>query len=399
MPLGNAQPRQAVNPFATAGGAANYDPREIAAYQQEQQHGGNPDYLENLRRKATISRANNDPSAARDQAHWKAAWNGRMKANMEDDALFQGQLEGMKQSAATAFGPKQRGYAEGGEIVGPGGPTDDMVPAVVNGQETVRLSDDEFIMTALAKKYWGTKKLNEMNQEAEMAEGGLPKVGMPEPDEDDEMRGYKDGGELKTPYRTFDPKREGFKDTYAYTLKLNQPDTHMTSPESQALYMTPEEKAAMILSQQIAEAELKNSKRVRGFKRGGEVGGMANALGAMQMLQSMFGMGEQQQKQEQDAQLFPLQQQLMQAQVEHYRNANQSDESMAAYRQSQTTVNDMQNAQQYQLIMQLAKQGNPLAQRLLQHFGQPVNTGRQEIEQKWSHDPVSQELLKRYGNQ
>lgn len=50
------------------------------------------------------------------------------------------------------------GYADGGEVDGPGGPKDDMVPAM--------LSDGEFIMPAEAVKFFGLDRLHKMTQKA-----------------------------------------------------------------------------------------------------------------------------------------------------------------------------------------------------------------------------------------
>ena len=50
----------------------------------------------------------------------------------------------------------RRNYVRGGEVDGPGGPTDDMIPA--------KLSDGEFVLNAEAVKHYGLDKLEKMNQ-------------------------------------------------------------------------------------------------------------------------------------------------------------------------------------------------------------------------------------------
>lgn len=90
----------------------------------------------------------------------------------------------LRMNAPKPYKPGLMGLAEGGEVEGPGGPKDDMVPAM--------LSDGEFVMPAEAVKFFGLKHLHGMTQKAkegmmEMPSGSadIPvRSGAPEADRD-----------------------------------------------------------------------------------------------------------------------------------------------------------------------------------------------------------------------
>lgn len=55
-------------------------------------------------------------------------------------------------------------FADGGPVAGPGGPTDDAVPAVVDGKEPAALSSGEFVIKADSVKKYGPRLLREVNE-------------------------------------------------------------------------------------------------------------------------------------------------------------------------------------------------------------------------------------------
>jgi hypothetical protein len=64
-------------------------------------------------------------------------------------------------------------YAGGGaipvagqQVLGPGGPKTDSIPAIIDGQQPAALSSGEFVMPVEAVKFFGTDKLNKMIQQA-----------------------------------------------------------------------------------------------------------------------------------------------------------------------------------------------------------------------------------------
>jgi hypothetical protein len=61
------------------------------------------------------------------------------------------------------------GFAEGGEVRGPGDGTSDSVPAVIDGEQPARLSDGEYVMSEQAVRWHGLKKLTQMNEEGRAA--------------------------------------------------------------------------------------------------------------------------------------------------------------------------------------------------------------------------------------
>jgi len=85
----------------------------------------------------------------------------------------------------------RKGFAEGGEVDGPGGPKDDLIPAM--------LSDGEYIMPAEAVKFFGIDRLNKMKQKAMEGMEHMGKESEKEPS--DMMRGYANGGPvISNPY-------------------------------------------------------------------------------------------------------------------------------------------------------------------------------------------------------
>lgn len=66
-------------------------------------------------------------------------------------------------------------FAEGGEIEGPGGPTDDAIPAVIDGEIPAALSDGEFVMTAAAVKKFGPEFFELLNKIASFEAEDNPK--------------------------------------------------------------------------------------------------------------------------------------------------------------------------------------------------------------------------------
>jgi len=86
------------------------------------------------------------------------------------------------------FNPRPRKrFAEGGEVEGPGGPKDDMVPAM--------LSDGEFIMPAEAVEFFGTDRLQKMIAKAKESSHENPmKSRKPSPMDAMPMPGYAEGG-------------------------------------------------------------------------------------------------------------------------------------------------------------------------------------------------------------
>jgi hypothetical protein len=67
----------------------------------------------------------------------------------------------------------QYGFAGGGavpvagrQVLGPGGPRDDAIPAVIDGTQPAALSNGEFVMPTDVTQYWGTAKLQQMIDKA-----------------------------------------------------------------------------------------------------------------------------------------------------------------------------------------------------------------------------------------
>lgn len=111
-----------------------------------------------------------------------------------------------------AHGP-MRGFAEGGTITGPGGPTDDAVPAVV-GQRPIRVSDGEEIVDAATRDWFGKKFFVDLKRKAQEGMKGTEDAdertepnGMADMMEDrregemDDPTGYATGGTvIENPY-------------------------------------------------------------------------------------------------------------------------------------------------------------------------------------------------------
>jgi hypothetical protein len=88
-------------------------------------------------------------------------------------------LQGRRAALEDALGAAQgaRGYASGGaipvggrQVLGPGGPKSDSIPAVVDGTQPAALSSGEFVFPVEAVQFHGTSKLNKM---IEQARGGM----------------------------------------------------------------------------------------------------------------------------------------------------------------------------------------------------------------------------------
>jgi hypothetical protein len=60
-----------------------------------------------------------------------------------------------------------RGFSEGGTLVGPGGPTDDMIPGVVDGSQPVRLSSGERVQKASTRDWYGEKFFVDLDKKAD----------------------------------------------------------------------------------------------------------------------------------------------------------------------------------------------------------------------------------------
>ena len=59
------------------------------------------------------------------------------------------------------------GYSDGGTIIGPGGPKDDMIPAMVDGMEPIAVSNGEEIVDAETRDYFGRKFFLDLKKKAE----------------------------------------------------------------------------------------------------------------------------------------------------------------------------------------------------------------------------------------
>lgn len=56
-----------------------------------------------------------------------------------------------------------QGFRDGGPVAGPGGPTDDAVPAVIDGKQPAALSSGEFVVKADAVQKYGPRLMEEVN--------------------------------------------------------------------------------------------------------------------------------------------------------------------------------------------------------------------------------------------
>lgn len=81
---------------------------------------------------------------------------GRVGANISNWWSGLGSSNGFMNDAGGMEVARSLGFANGGEIEGPGGPRDDRVPAL--------LSDGEFVLNEGAVKHFGLAKLNKMNE-------------------------------------------------------------------------------------------------------------------------------------------------------------------------------------------------------------------------------------------
>lgn len=103
------------------------------------------------------------------------------------------------------LGRRTNQFSTGGTIEGPGGPTDDMVPAIVDGVDPVWLSDGERVQKASTRDWLGEKffvdldkKADKERAEYEATQGGKPKSVMPMPmPENKGAPGYADGGTIE----------------------------------------------------------------------------------------------------------------------------------------------------------------------------------------------------------
>lgn len=59
--------------------------------------------------------------------------------------------------------PRMIGYVSGGRVVGPGGPTEDAVPAMVDGQHPAALSSGEFVVKADSADAYGDEAMHDVN--------------------------------------------------------------------------------------------------------------------------------------------------------------------------------------------------------------------------------------------
>jgi hypothetical protein len=85
---------------------------------------------------------------------------------------IQGRNAALEEALGAARGART-GYAAGGaipvagrQVLGPGGPRDDAIPAVVDGTKPAALSSGEFVMPTDVTQYWGTAKLQQMIDKA-----------------------------------------------------------------------------------------------------------------------------------------------------------------------------------------------------------------------------------------
>lgn len=103
------------------------------------------------------------------------------------------------------------GHAAGGPVIGPGGPTDDLIPAVGPGGARYRLSDGEWITRAAAVDYYGMgamSAINEMVIPRELLNPGVlrtlnrtvrrPKVD--QPGDGSQGVAFADGGAVNWPF-------------------------------------------------------------------------------------------------------------------------------------------------------------------------------------------------------
>lgn len=100
-----------------------------------------------------------------------AAILGNGMAGQAAQAL-QGRRSALEEALQAAQGARG-GYAMGGaipvagqQVLGPGGPKSDSIPAVIDGSRPAALSTGEFVMPTEAVQFFGTDKLNKMVQKA-----------------------------------------------------------------------------------------------------------------------------------------------------------------------------------------------------------------------------------------
>lgn len=125
-------------------------------------------------------------------------------------------------------------YAEGGTIVGPGGPRDDMIPALVNGIEPIAVSNGEELTDAVTRDYWGKKTFLDLKKKAHEAMAEIPdpkpvmKQGM--------VPGFADGGTVN-PWLEMLPGR--MQDTAAADARFSE-DVQSQLSEAARVFATPD---------------------------------------------------------------------------------------------------------------------------------------------------------------
>lgn len=126
-------------------------------------------------------RGGDSPMPAPTPAQWDPFQNPDMKG-----------MTGMEKRAAR----QARGFAVGGTIQGPGGPTDDMIPGVIDGTKGVRLSNREEIVDAQTRDWFGKKFFVDLKKKAAEAMGEMPKSGQNPTAPMMGMPGFSKGGTL-----------------------------------------------------------------------------------------------------------------------------------------------------------------------------------------------------------
>jgi hypothetical protein len=111
------------------------------------------------------------PAPSQEMAGRGAALLGQGMAGQAAQAI-QGRSAALEEALGAARGARM-GYAGGGaipvagrQVLGPGGPRDDAIPAVIDGKQQAALSNGEFVMPTDVTQYWGTAKLQQMIDKA-----------------------------------------------------------------------------------------------------------------------------------------------------------------------------------------------------------------------------------------
>ena len=109
---------------------------------------------------------------------------------------------------------KPRGFAMGTTIEGPGGPTDDMIPAVVDGVEPVRLSNGEEVVDAKTRDFFGKKFFLDLKKKA--MKGEMEGMQMQKPKKGN-VPGFANGATMVSPSFA---KFEALKNAQSQTPEL-----------------------------------------------------------------------------------------------------------------------------------------------------------------------------------